>query len=54
MMQSNAENCESFVQKAVVLRKLTQQKSHFIWISKHQKCFGELLQYFIKDTPRTF
>ena len=42
MIQSNAENSENFVQKAVLLRKLTQQKSYFIWITKHQKCFKEL------------
>ena len=36
--------------KAIPLQELTQNKTHFKWIPKHQKCFKQLLQDFRKDT----
>ena len=50
MMQSKADFIENFAQKTTPLQELTQNKTHFRWTPKHQKCFEQLLQDFKKDT----
>ena len=50
MMQLNADFIENFAQKATPLQERTQNKVHFKWTPKHQKCFKQLLQDFRKDT----